>query len=276
LPLSVLLVVGVAVGGHAKTLTQFDQSPVSPPADKGTQAPTPPTETNPEVTVTGKAPHEPPLPALPPDEFTNCMDQNGLDAAQRNGAVMINPRILLICSAKLNWERHTVIDKCINSDGKSTPPMVIQACTESLDHKILQGSYRFYVFVNRAEAYFAQGDKDRALADYNNAINLAPENDKLHYNRALFYAAQADGEAALRDLNAALSINPRFVAALQQRAKIYLTQDNFGGALGDYSEAIRLQPKTAALWSERGYVYIRQRDYDGAVKDEAEAIRLDP
>jgi Tfp pilus assembly protein PilF len=275
LQLSALLLAGIAVAGHADNSAQSDQPPSRPPADNA-KAP-PPTSANPEVTVTGKVPHaERALPALPPDEFTNCMSQNGLTTQQQNGVVAIDPRIVIICSAKLDWERHMVIDKCINSDGKSTPPMVIQACTESLDHKILQGPYRFYVFVNRAEAYFALGEKERALADYNSAIELAPENAKLYYNRALFYAAQADSETALRDLNAALSINPKFVAALQRRAKLYLIQDDFSAALADYSEAVHLQPRTAALWSERGYVYLRQREYDSAVKDEAEAIRLDP
>lgn len=276
LAVSALLLAGLAPGVQANNSGQNDQSPVSS-ATKDAQAPTPPAETNPEVTVTGKAPHtEPPLPTLPPDEFTNCMQQSGVGTIHQGGVEVIDSRSLVLCSAKLNWERHTVIDKCINSDGKSTPPMVIQACTESLDHKILQGSYRFYVFVNRAEAYFAQGDKERALADYNSAIELAPANAKLYYNRALFYLAQADGEAVLRDLNTALNIDPKFVAALKQRAKVFLAQDKLSDALADYSEAIRVQPKTAALWSERGYVYIRQRDYDNAVKDEAEAIRLDP
>ena len=175
LHLSVLLLAGVAAGVHAETSAQSDQPPSRPATDNTAQAPAPPMETNPEVTVTGKVPHaERALPALPPDEFTNCMQQNGVGTIRQNGVEIIDPRLLTLCSAKLNWERHIVIDKCINSDGKNAPPMVIQACTESLDHKILQGRYRFYIFVNRAEAYFAQGDKERALADYGSAIALAP------------------------------------------------------------------------------------------------------
>ena len=267
--LSALLLLGM-VSVHASDSSQHDQTP-SPPADSATPpgSQTPP---NPEITVTGKAPHEPSLPALPPDEFSDCMrDRGALDLSNPSATAA-----LAVCSAKLDWERHLVIDKCINQDGKSGPPVVIQACTESLDHKILQGRDRIYIFVNRAEAYFAAGDKQHALDDYNEAVQLAPQNPKLYYNRGVFYAAQPDGEAALRDFNAALTIDPKFVPALQERAKMYQTQSNFSGALADYSEAIRLQPKNAALWSERGYVCIRQHDYQSAVKDEGEAIRLDP
>jgi tetratricopeptide (TPR) repeat protein len=269
--LSALLLAGLAAGAQANNAAQDDQSPASAPADKTSQGPTPPTG-NPEITVTGKAPHEPPLPALPPDEFSDCMrDRGALDLSNPSATAA-----LAICSARLDWERRTVIDKCINQDGKSGPPVVIQACTESLDHKILQGRDRIYIFVNRAEAYFTAGDRQHALDDYNEAVKLAPQNAKLYFNRGIFYAAQPDGEAALRDFNAALTIDPKFVPALQERAKMYQTQSNFSGALADYSEAIRLQPKNAALWSERGYVCIRQHDYQGAVKDEAEAIQLDP
>jgi Tfp pilus assembly protein PilF len=276
--LSILLLVGVAAGAQVDHSTQSVQLPGSPPPDTvplpaASEAPTKRTTNLPGVTVTGRAPHdETSLPALPPDEFTDCMSGRGALDLRDPGALSA----MAVCEAKLDWEKRIVVDRCLNRDGKSVPPLVVQACTESLDRKIFQGRDRFYLFVNRAEAYFAQGDRQRALEDYNSAIKLAPKNAKLYYNRGVFYAAQTNAEAALRDLDTALSINPKFVVALQQRAKIYLTQDNFDGALADYSEAVRLQPKTAVLWSERGYVCLRQGSYDSAIKDETEAIRLDP
>jgi tetratricopeptide (TPR) repeat protein len=228
----------------------------------------------PSVTVTGKVPvDERALPALPPDEFSNCMSQiaPGADVNDIRSFYLQSS----ICEHQLAMEKHVVIERCINEGGKSSPPAVIQACTESLDKKILVGTARYFVFVNRAEAYLAQGDKQHALDDYNDAIKLAPRNPSLYYNRAVFYAAQADRDAALRDFEAAIGINAKFVPALRGRAKLYQAQDNFNGALADYSEAIRWEPKMASLWCERGYVYIRQKDYESAIKDEAEAIRLD-
>ena len=260
----------ILVATAAAASDQSSQAPGSPPTGSATETPTPQTRVNPEITVTGKAPRdERPLPALPPDEFTDCMKVGG-------SIDHIDPMFLTICEAKLGWEKRVVVEACIGRDGKSAPPRIIQACTEALDRRIFEGSDRYYLFVNRAEAYFAQGDGPRALDDYNEAVRLAPKNPRLYYNRGVFYAAQTDGEAALRDLGAALSINPKFVAALQERAKVYVTQNNFSSALADYSEAVRLQPKTAALWSERGYVYLRQKIYDSAIKDEAQAIQLDP
>jgi len=255
--LSFLLLSGIVAAAQVDHSNQSGQSPSIPPDS---------------VTVTAKA-HDPaPLPALPPDEFTDCLKQQGASDLRTPGAI----GAMAICEARLDWEKRVVVETCINLDGKTSLPKVIQGCTEALDRKIFQGSDRFYLFANRADAYFAQGDNPRALEDYNEAVKSAPKNAKLYYNRGVLYAAQTDGQAALRDFDTALSINPKLVPALLQRAKIDLMQDNFAGALADYSEAIRLQPNTAVLWSDRGYVCLRLHDYQGAVKDEAEAIRLDP
>jgi tetratricopeptide (TPR) repeat protein len=288
--LSVLLVIAMAAGAHADNPNQSSQSQDSPPditsppgdgATATTPATTPATST-PSVTVTGKVPrNEPTLPKLAPDKFTECYGANNINGSASVGLLgsseaAINWEGLLTCQAELARDTRIVIAKCINRDGKSAPPVAIQACTELLDRKLLEGHDRFYPFVNRAMAHYAQGDKPHALDDYTTAVQLAPKNALPYYYRGVFYAAQIDIDAALRDFDTALSLNPKLVPALRQRAIIYLTQKNFSGALADFSEALRLQPKTAALWSERGYVYILLRDYASAVKDEAEAIRRDP
>jgi len=167
---------------------------------------------------------------------------------------------MISCQGELARDERIVIDKCINRDGKSAPPVAIQACTELLDRNVLQGHERFYLFVNRALAYVAQGDRQHALDDYNTAVKVAPKKAQPYYYRGVFYTAQNDGAAALRDFDTVLSIDPKLVAALRQRAITYLRQKNFSGAFADFSEALRLQPKAAALWSERGYVCLLQRD----------------
>lgn len=233
------------------------------------QTPATPDQTKPQVTIT--APRSQPVPELPPDEFRKCM---GMVGPETNGTIDYTQAVM--CEAQLSRQQRIVVEACVNRDGKTAPPRIIQACTELLDLKVLEGRERFYLFVNRADGYFAQGDKEHALDDYNEAVKVAPGSATPYYYRGVFYAAQSDNDAALRDFDAAIGINSKLIPALRQRAKIYQARGNFLDARQDYSTAIGLQPKTAELWSERGYVSLRQKDYDGAVKDEAEAIRLDP
>jgi Tfp pilus assembly protein PilF len=289
--LSALLFVAMAADALDNS-NQGSQSPSSPPADSATPPDASadtmrPAKSTPSVTVTGKVP---PVPTLAPDKFTDCFgvnNTNGIASVGGSGEAGTNWMAMVICMNELSRDTRIVIDECTNRDGKSAPPVAIQACTEllegkgfELDHdlggrKLLEGQERFYPFVNRAVAYSAQGDKRHALDDYNTAVQVAPKRAQPYYYRGVFYA-QTDGAAALRDFDTALSIDPKLVAALRQRAIIYLKQKNFSGALADFSEAVRLQPKAAALWSDRGYVSLLQRDYESALKDEAEAIRRDP
>jgi tetratricopeptide (TPR) repeat protein len=272
----ILLVAAVSAGAQVNNSGQGPLSPVSA-ADEGAtprspgEVPGTSTTLSPEITITGiKPPVEPTLPKIPPDQFTDCMatgSPGGIDA--------LDLVTMKLCELQLAKDERIVIDKCTNRDGKIEPPAAIQACAELLDRNVLRGHERFYLFVNRALAYFALGDKQHALDDYNTAVTVAPKKAQPYYYRALFYAAQTDVGAALRDLDTALSINPKLVPALLQRAKVHKTQNDLTAAIADYSEAIRLEPATTAAWSERGYVCLLQHDYESAIRDEAQAIKLD-
>jgi tetratricopeptide (TPR) repeat protein len=275
--LSILLLAGMAAGAQVPNSKQNGQSPGSPPAENATPpdasqvSTTQPTIT-PGLTVTGTPPRpEPTLPKIPPDQFTDCYA-----ASKTKGPEILDFLAMKLCEVQLARDERIVINKCTNHDGKSAPPVIIQACTELVGRNILWGHERFYLFVDRAMGYVAQGDKQHALDDYNTAVKVAPKYAQPYYYRGVFYAGQTDVEAALRDFDTALSLNPHFIPPLLARAKIHKFQNDLSGALADYSEAIRLKPKTAAAWAERGYVRLLQRDYESAVKDEAEAIRLDP
>jgi len=70
--------------------------------------------------------------------------------------------------------------------------VVIQACTELLNPSIFEHLMWFFVYANRAAAYFAQGDKQHALDDYNEAVKLAPHNaDLRNFGGALADYSQA-------------------------------------------------------------------------------------
>jgi|SRR5450631_1053821 tetratricopeptide (TPR) repeat protein len=275
--LSILLLAGMAAGAQVPNSNQNGQSPDSPPAENATppaasQAPTRQPMITPGVTVTGTPPRaEPLLPKLPPDQFTDCYAINNTKDPETMDFLGMK-----LCELQLARDERIVIEKCTNHDGKTEPPVIVQACNELLNRDMLHGHERFYLFVDRAMGYVAQGDKQHALDDYNTAVKFAPKYAQPYYYRGVFYAGQTDVEAALRDFDTALSLNPQFIPALLERAKIHKTQNDLSGALADYSEAIRLKPKKAAAWTERGYVCLLQHDYESAIKDEAEAIRLDP
>lgn len=283
------MLAGVAAAAQAPNAGQTAQPPGSSPAANTTSTATGGTPTTakaltPGVTITGQAP---PLPKLPPDEFTDCTRQRmGLadptGGADLEGGPDMSQMAQMsmntwLCENKLKGEMQVVIDACLDRSGKTALPRIIQACTEGLDHDVVQSDQRYFLIASRAGAYFVHGEWQQSLADYSAAIKLAPRTGELYYDRGVVYASRSDDDAALHDFDTAMSIDPKLVVpALRHRAKIEAARGNLSGALADYSQAISLQPKTAALWSDRGYVALNQHDYSGAVKDEAQAIQLDP
>lgn len=321
----VLLVAGMAAGAQVPSSVQNSQPPGNPTGTNTTSTAAGETVPTPDslksgVTISGKKLHaKQPLPKLPPNEFTNCANsQAGMgmsQAAPGGGTGLPDLMTLEACELQMDSEKNVVLRACVDVDGKTAPPEIIQACTESLAHDVvpddedsflfanraqayfalgnkksafddydaavksarfLPTNERYAVFASRAGAYFATGDRQHALDDYDEAIKSAPHNAALYYNRGVVLASQANYVGALQDFDTALGFDSKFVPALRQRGKIYAARGNLTGALADYSEAIRLQPNTAALWSDRGYVDLGQRDYSDAVKDEAQAIQLDP
>ena len=51
--------------------------------------------------------------------------------------------------------------------------------------------------------YHAKGDLDRALTDFNNAIEFDPKSAAAYYNRGLVYWAKGDLDRAFADYNKA-------------------------------------------------------------------------
>lgn len=286
-----------------------DSSPNPPASDKSpgtsaapalpSKATTSSTAPVPGVTITRKALHpERALPKLAPDEFVKCMRLEGASGARPQNFFENSEWLEQVnsCAHQQRWQEDTVIAECLYPSDSRALPRIIQACTESLNRNLLQNEYRYYLLADRARAYVAYGDPQRALADYDAAIKLNPSNAALYYNRAVVFAAQSDDHAALQDLNIAISLNSKFAPALLLRAKIlhdhsgaladvpalllraknHSARHDYSGALADYSQAIRLQPKNAVLWSDRGYVCLRQHDFKGAIQDESVAIGLDP
>ncbi|MGA7537705.1 MAG: tetratricopeptide repeat protein [Steroidobacteraceae bacterium] len=268
-----LILAGVTAGAQVPNSGQPRPPPgtssaTSPTSGDTAGTPAAPTTLQPGVTINGKPVHPlPPLPKLPPDETTKCVERGGFES---------NLMQMALCATQIDWERNVVLGDCLNRNGKLPLPRVIQACTESLKRSILPNDERFLLFESRGDSYLALDEEQRALQDYNEAIKVAPRNPLVYYNRGAFYLTKAEYATALQDFDTALGIDSKFVPALLQRAKIDAIRGNFGAALADYSQAIAVRPKAALLWSDRGHVDLHQHDYEGAVKDEARAIQLDP
>jgi tetratricopeptide (TPR) repeat protein len=101
------------------------------------------------------------------------------------------------------WNCSAAANPCDDLRG---PEPSISACTQSINSGKWKGRNQAINCNNRGLAYSAKGDNDRAIADYNQAISLAPKDGHAYFYRALAYSAKGDNDRAIADYNQAISL----------------------------------------------------------------------
>ncbi|QDL11815.1 hypothetical protein DP114_31470 [Brasilonema sennae CENA114] len=132
------------------------------------------------------------------------------------------------------------------------------------------------VYFYRGTSYFYKKDYDRAIADYNQAIKLDPNDAQAYNNRGISYFYKKDNNRAIADYNQAIKLDPNYAEAYNNRGNSYGNKKDDDRAIADYNQAIKLDPNLAQAYYNRGYSYANKKDYDGAIADYNQAIKLDP
>lgn len=98
-------------------------------------------------------------------------------------------------------------------------------------------------FAGRASGRLLRGDAAGAIADYGEAIKLAPARAELYSGRADAYLHHGQGELAAKDIDAALAIRPDDYRLLTRRAQFKLRRGDMAGARADTDAAAAHLPR---------------------------------
>lgn len=133
--------------------------------------------------------------------------------------------------------------KCGNAGKDYSPDVAIDGCTALIQSGKETRLSLATVYSNRGAAYKTKGDLDRALADYNKAIEIYPEFANAYNNRGLIYAQKDDYDRAIADYNKAIELNQKLVfLAYGNRGIIYEKKGDNARAIADYRHALSLEP----------------------------------
>ncbi len=98
-----------------------------------------------------------------------------------------------------------------------------------------------------------------------------------HYARGAALLDKRDCDGALADFDAAVRLNPNEAAYHGGRGMVfYQCKRDFARALDAFSQVVRLTPNDAAAWDIRSNCKKLLGDLDGAIADDTKAIQLDP
>lgn len=134
----------------------------------------------------------------------------------------------------------------------------------------------------RGWAWKRKGDKDKAMADFDAAIRLNPQEAMAWRVRGATWAGKEDYVQAQADYNAAIRIDPENPDSLNHRA-VFLAGSNDAAyrngeqAVADATRACELSDWKSSLYiGNLASAYAERGDFDAALKWNARAIELAP
>ena len=102
----------------------------------------------------------------------------------------------------------------------------------------------------------------------------SPNNFRPYYNRGSAYRNKGQLEKAIQDFDKAIELNPSFAELYSNRGSTHSSRGKYHLAIRDYSQALQLNPTFAEACYNRGLVYWHQGEYDLALRDFEKAVQM--
>lgn len=119
-----------------------------------------------------------------------------------------------------------------------------------------------------------QDEHGKTAADYDKAVELAPNDADTYYERGDFYYEMDEYSKAIDDYSKAIRLNPNYADAYHNRGCAYGEMGEYDKAIVDYNKAIELAPDDADAYHSRGLAYREKGEVARAVSDLEKCIRL--
>ena len=120
-------------------------------------------------------------------------------------------------------------------------------------------------YQNRGAVYACMGGKDDSAAkDLTRAIELGINTPEIFVTRGSCYSG-VDANRALADFNRALELDPNYGTAYNNRGMIYFDQKDYQRAIADFNRAVELGSDLTSAFNNLGLCYYQLGDYDKAI-----------
>ena len=116
----------------------------------------------------------------------------------------------------------------------------------------------------------SKGDNKGALADFNKAVIMVPDQGAAYWYRGIFIGKKLhDYKGALADFNQSLKLNPNLIKAYYDRGELRaFALDDFQGAMSDFNKAIQADPSYVYPYAGRARLkYYKLKDSAGGIAD---------
>jgi tetratricopeptide (TPR) repeat protein len=173
----------------------------------------------------------------------SCCPAIAISAFVMVGGAAMRPAL----SAATDAERRICADRNEDAARKVT------SCTIVLNDPS-DPSLHASAFHQRGMSYFRLKNFDRAIADYDAAIELNPKFTLAYGARSLAYCTKGDHDRGIEDADQAIRIEPQSAEMHMLRGNCNNEKGAWGQALADFTESIKLNPNDYRAYNFRGEI----------------------
>ena len=113
---------------------------------------------------------------------------------------------------------------------------------------------------------------ERAITDFDKAIDLKPTYAPAYYNRGAVYRKKGDFERAIADFDKAIDLKPTYAPAYYNRGAVYRKKGDFERAIADFTKVIELKLDLSEVYYNRGEARLHLQEWEDAKSDLTVAI----
>ncbi len=133
-----------------------------------------------------------------------------------------------------------------------------------------------YSYVTRAGAYSELNELEKALSDVNKSLEMDNKNPLAYITRGGIYYQMGDSQKAIADSQTALSLNKKFWQAIELQSAMNLATGNFDEALKKANQLIEQYPDAAVGFSAKASCLFAKGDFIQAQKLADKAVAVEP
>jgi tetratricopeptide (TPR) repeat protein len=132
-----------------------------------------------------------------------------------------------------------------------------------------------WIATDRGETYRIMGRFEDALKDFDQVITLDKKAPMAFINRGVLYRQMNQYQKSLDDFDYALTLDENNALAIAQRGETYRRMEQYQRALDDFDRAFTLNEKITWIITQRGITHRQMEHYEEALTDFDRAISLD-
>ena len=122
--------------------------------------------------------------------------------------------------------------------------------------------------------FFNEGETQKALAAFDQALELDPSSAPAHNGRGAVLLSKGEFNQAMEEFNESIRLDKNFSKPYVNRGTAFHQMRNYARALADFNEAVRIDRKFGSAIRGRGQCLFDMQRYEEAIEDFSRCVEL--